>query len=98
MFFLIGCGLLYFLPSIVAHRKHAFTGVFLVNLASGLDGDWMVRCADLGLHRRAMPRFYAVRAFAGSAPRQDLRPLLLALRRPISHGVGSFCWNCGARV
>jgi hypothetical protein len=92
MCFLIGCGLLYFLPSIIAHRKHAFTGVFLFNLFLG----WTVIGWFVALLWACMaeeyPRYFAVAGPASGAARYCSRCGAL------SHGVGSFCWNCGGRV
>jgi hypothetical protein len=92
MFFLIGCGLLYFLPSIVAHRKHAFTGVFLVNLLLGWTViGWFVALIWACTAEDCRP-FYAV-----AAPMQG--PARYCPRcGALSQGVGSFCWNCGSHV
>jgi Superinfection immunity protein len=91
------CCLLYFLPSIIAHRKHAFMGVFLLNLFLG----WTVIGWFVALiwacTAEESPRYYAV---AGPAPMgPPLSPARFCSRCGAgSPGVGSFCWNCGARV
>jgi Superinfection immunity protein len=84
--------LLYFLPSIIAHRKQAFPGVLLLNVLLG----WTVigwfaaliwACTAAECHR-----VYAVASHAPGAARFCSRC------GAMSHGVGSYCWNCGARV
>jgi len=86
------CVLMYFLPSIIAHRKQAFTAIFLVNLLAG----WTVIGWFVALiwacTAEDRPCYYAV---AGPAP----GPARFCSRcGAASHGVGFYCWNCGARV
>ena len=88
MFFLIFCGVIYFLPSIIGHDKRAFPGIFLLNFLLGWTViGWIVALiwacsADL------RPQFLAV---AGSG-RYCCRC------GAVSSQPAHFCWSCGARV
>jgi Superinfection immunity protein len=98
MHFIVFC-LLYFLPSIIAHRKHAFMGVFLLNLFLG----WTVIGWFVALiwacTAEECPRVYAVAApYAAPAPPPPGTARYCSRCGAQSAGVGSYCWNCGARV
>jgi len=88
MFFLVFCGLLYFLPSIVGHRKQSFAGIFLLNFFLGWTViGWIVALvwactAEIQVPVIAMagPGHYCSRCGA------------------LSHGVGFYCWSCGSRI
>ena len=87
----IVCGLLYFLPSIIGHRKQAFTGIFLVNLLLG----WTVIGWIVALIWACTADGHPVYAVAGPAP----APARFCSRCGVlSQGVGSYCWNCGNHV
>jgi hypothetical protein len=86
------CGLLYFLPSIIGHRKQAFAGIFLVNLLLGWTVIGWIVALVWACTAEERPCYYAV---AGPAP----GPARYCSRcGALSHGVGSYCWNCGNRV
>ena len=88
----IVCCLLYFLPSIIAHRKQAFLGIFLVNLLLGWTVIGWIVALIWACTAEERPCYYAV---AGPAP----DPARYCSRcGALSHGVGSYCWNCGNRV
>jgi hypothetical protein len=92
MFFLIGCGLLYFLPSIIGHRKQAFGGIFVLNLLLGWTVIGWIAALIWACTAEENHRFYAV---VGPAP----GPARYCSRcGALSPGVGSFCWNCGSHV
>jgi Superinfection immunity protein len=88
MFFLIFCGVVYFLPSIIGHDKRPFAGIFLLNLLLG----WTVigwifalvwACtADVRgpVFAVAGPGRYCSRCGA------------------MSQQAAQFCWSCGSRV
>jgi len=86
------CVLLYFLPSIIAHRKQAFLGVFLVNLLLGWTGIGWIAALIWACTAEECPRYYAV---AGPAPGP---PRFCSRCGASSVGLGAYCWNCGARV
>ena len=90
----IVCCLLYFLPSIIAHRKHAFMGVFLLNLFLGWTVIGWFAALIWACTAEEYPRVYAV---AGPPPPPSYARYCSRCGAA-SHGVGSFCWNCGARV
>ena len=88
MFFLIFCGILYFLPSIVGHDKRSFLGIFLVNFFLGwtLVG-WVIAlvwaCTDgirVPIYAMAGGPRYCCRCGAHSS-----QPAY-------------FCWSCGSRI
>jgi T4 superinfection immunity protein len=88
MFFLMFCGLMYFLPSILGHNKRPFAGIFLLNFFLG----WTVIgwiCA-LVWACAAEPRIpvYVV-------PGQVRHCCRCGATAP---GVAHFCWACGAHV
>jgi len=86
------CVLMYFLPSIIGHRKQAFAGIFLVNLLLGWTIIGWVAALVWACTAEERLCYYAV---AGPAP----GPARFCSRcGAASHGVGYFCWNCGARV
>jgi uncharacterized membrane protein YqaE (UPF0057 family) len=89
---LLFCGLLYFLPSFIGHRKQGFTGIFLVNLLLG----WTVIGWFVALiwacTAEEQPRYYAVAGYGPSPARFCSRCGAAAV------GVGAYCWRCGARV
>ena len=86
------CALLYFLPSIIGHRKQAFTGIFLVNLLLGWTVVGWIVALIWACTAEDQQRFYAVAGPAPGAARHCSRCGAL------SPGVGSYCWNCGAHV
>lgn len=86
------CVLLYFLPSIIGHRKPAFGGILLVNLLLGWTGIGWIVALIWACTAEERPCYYAV---AGPAPGSAR---FCSRCGAASHGVGSFCWNCGARV
>jgi hypothetical protein len=86
------CGLLYFLPSIIGHRKQAFTGIFLVNLLLGWTVVGWIVALIWACTAQEQPRFYAVAGPAPGAARHCSRCGAL------NQGVGSYCWNCGAHL
>jgi hypothetical protein len=88
MFFLIFCGVIYFLPSIIGHDKRTFPGIFLLNLLLGwtIIG-WIIALiwactADMRPQVLAVAGagYYCSRCGASSLPRAH------------------FCWSCGSRV
>jgi hypothetical protein len=98
MHFIVFC-LLYFLPSLIAHRKHAFMGVFLLNLFLGwtIIG-WFVALV-WACTAEECPRVYAVAApYGAPAPPPPGNARYCSRCGAQSAGVGSFCWHCGARV
>lgn len=86
------CGLLYFLPSFIGHRKQAFVGIFLVNLFLGWTFIGWIVALIWACTAEEQPRYYAVAGY-GPAPARFCSHCGAA-----SAGVGSFCWRCGARV
>ncbi len=50
MFFIIFCGVMYFLPSICGPQQAAICGHFSAEFFSGLDGYWLGGRFNLGLH------------------------------------------------
>jgi len=100
------CILLYFLPSIIAHRKHAFLGVFLLNLLLGWTIIGWIVALVWACTAQECPRYYAV-ACPGPMPSPMAAPMPGPAPGPArfcsrcgaaSAGLGCFCWNCGARV
>jgi hypothetical protein len=88
MFFLIFCGVLYFLPSILGHDKRSFAGIFLLNLLLGWTVIGWIIALIWACSADLRPPIYAV---AGPG-------------RYCSHcGAGGiqtahFCWSCGSRI
>jgi hypothetical protein len=88
MFFLIFCGVLYFLPSIIGHDKRSFVGIFLLNLLLGWTViGWIFALIWACSADTCAPIF----AIAGSG-RYCCRCGV------VNPGVARFCWSCGARV
>lgn len=88
MFFLIFCGVIYFLPSIIGHDKRAFPGIFLLNFLLG----WTVIAWIVALIWACTgdPR-PQVLAVAGSG---HYCSRCGAVNPPRAY----FCWSCGSRV
>ena len=86
------CVLLYFLPSIIGHRKQAFGGILLVNLLLGWTGIGWIVALIWACTAEDRPCYYAV---AGPAPGSAR---FCSRCGAASVGVGACCWNCGARV
>jgi hypothetical protein len=92
MFFVLTCGLLYFLPSIIGHRKQAFAGILVVNLLFGWTVVGWIVALIWACVAEDYPGCYVV---AGPVP----GPARYCSRcGAFSQGVGSFCWNCGSHV
>ena len=88
MFFLIFWGLLYFLPSIIGHRKRGFTGIFLVNFFLG----WTVIGWFVALIWACASDVQApVMVLAGHGH-------YCSRCGALSQGAGSYCWSCGSRI
>lgn len=88
MFFLVFCGVMYFLPSIVAHDKRQFAAIFLVNFFLG----WTVIgwiCAMIW----ACTADARVPALAVSGPVRHC-----CRCGAIGPGVAHYCWACGAHI
>ena len=91
MFFLIFCGLAYFLPSIIAHDKRAFAGIFLVNFFLGwtIIG-WICALVWACMAEVRLP----VIAIAGPAG-----PVRYCCRCGAVAPQGAlYCYSCGSRV
>ncbi len=88
MFFLVFCGLLYFLPSIIGHRKQAFGGIFVVNLLLGWTVIGWIAALVWACIAEEQHRVCAVAGPARYCSRCGA----------LSQGVGAFCWNCGSHV
>jgi hypothetical protein len=88
MFFLIFCGVLYFLPSIIAHDKRSFGGIFLLNLFLGWTViGWIIALILACTGELRMP-VYAI-AGAGRYCRR-----CGAWGTPSAH----YCWCCGSQI
>jgi Superinfection immunity protein len=88
MFCLLTCGLLYFLPSIVGHRKQPFAGIFILNLLAGWTVIGWIIAMVWALTAEEQHRVFAVVGPARFCSRCGAS----------SAGVGSYCWNCGSRI
>jgi Superinfection immunity protein len=88
MFFVIFCGVLYFLPSIIGHDKQQFAGIFVLNFLLGWTViGWILALvwactADVRAPMLAVagPGHYCSRCGA------------------LSPQVAHFCWACGSRI
>ncbi len=87
MFFLIFCGVVYFLPSIIGHDKRTFAGIFLLNLLLG----WTVIGWIIALVWACTADVRPILAVAGPG-RYCSR--CGAMSQQLAH----FCWSCGSRV
>ena len=88
MLFLIFCGVLYFLPSIIAHNKQNFAGIFVLNFLLG----WTVIGWILALVWACASDVRApILALAG--------PGRYCCRcGALSPHVAHFCWSCGSSI
>jgi len=92
MFTFAFCLLVYFLPSIIAHEKRSFGGIFVLNLLLGWTViGWFVAliwaCTD-------EPSIPVYRVSAGAA-----RPACYCSRcGAMGPAVASYCWACGSRL
>jgi hypothetical protein len=88
MLFLIFCGVLYFLPSIIGHDRRAFTAIFLLNFFLGWTViGWVIALVLACTSETHLPMYavagggrYCCRCGAPSAP------------------PAYFCWSCGSRI
>ena len=88
MFFLIFCGVVYFLPSIIGHNKRSFAGIFLLNFFLGWTViGWVAALIWACTADVRLP----VLAVAGGG-RYCCR--CGAVGPQVAH----FCWSCGSRV
>ena len=88
MFFLIFCGLLYFLPSIVGHRKQSFTGIFLLNFFLGWTMIGWIVALVWACTADERPMVLAVAGPGHYCSRCGA----------LSHAAGFYCWSCGSRI
>lgn len=88
MFFIIFCGVMYFLPSIVGHNKRPFAGIFLLNFFLG----WTVVGWVVAL-------IWACTADARVPIIAVSGPVRYCSRcGATGPGVAHFCWACGANI
>jgi hypothetical protein len=88
MFFLIFCGILYFLPSIIGHDKRSFPGIFMLNFFLGWTVIGWVIAMIWACASDVRGPVYAV---AGGG-RYCCRCGAMSPQPPY------FCWSCGSRV
>ena len=89
MVFLISCGLLYFLPSIIGHRKRSFPGIFLLNIFLGWTGIGWVAALIWACTAEVEVPIVAVAGHGGRYCSRCGAPGPLA---------ANFCWSCGGRI
>jgi hypothetical protein len=88
MFFLIFCGVVYFLPSIIGHDKRPFTGIFLLNFLLGWTViGWICALIWACTAEERLPTF----AVAGGGR-------YCSRCGAISPQVANFCCACGSRI
>jgi Superinfection immunity protein len=88
MFFLIFCGVMYFLPSIIGHDKRPFAGIFLLNFLLGWTViGWICAMIWACTADRRIP----ILVVPGSVRH-------CSRCGAVGPGVAHFCWACGAHV
>ncbi|MFY9690663.1 MAG: superinfection immunity protein [Candidatus Acidiferrales bacterium] len=95
MFFFAFCLLIYFLPSIIAHEKRSFAGIFAVNLLLG----WTVIGWIAALIWACVDERRVLVYVPGAAHVPVSRPNLYCSRcGAMGPAVAQYCWACGSRV
>ncbi|HEX4001623.1 MAG TPA: superinfection immunity protein [Candidatus Acidoferrales bacterium] len=92
MFFSAFCLLAYFLPSIIAHEKRSFAGIFVLNLLLGWTViGWIVALIWACTDERRFP--------VCAASEIPIRPNCYCSRcGAMGPAVAHYCWACGSRL